>query len=293
MMPASVLLPQLFLPRSAVNLGRFVINVNEPHQDFHDPASDPTSNITEKVQTHYNNIHRAADHRNFASDLTSFVSSSFSKRANTSISITADEVKTYYLNNTGQWFRDAVQLEPTRKWIERTIDEGEDVYLVVGCHTVLDAQIIEQHGGQSTSGGKLVMPVSAALTATGVVVPMGNINDAGLSGSRGRMEDEQRHFKAQGEQICAVQYRKVRLRWFASSKVDNMMLGKETQWKRYDRPRYLERDGEDMIEADLDDDLAIGGDRDTWTMESGEIVFSSFSSHASQTLSIQPALQEL
>jgi len=279
-MPATILLPQLFLPRSAVSLGRFVINVNEPHQDFHDPACEPTSNVIEKVETHYSSVHRVAGHRHFASDLTSFVSSSFSKLAKASISITADEVKTYYLNNSGQWFRDAVRSESTRKWIERTIDEGEDIYIVVGYHTILNARIMEQCGGQSTSGGKLVMPISATLAATGVLVPISNLADPGVAGSRGCMEDEQRHFKAQGEQICAVQYRKVRLRWFASSKVENMTLGRETQWKRYDRPRYLESDGEDMIEAALEDDLAIGGDREIWTTESGEIVFSPSSSNA-------------
>jgi hypothetical protein len=122
-MPARVLLPQFFLPRSAVNLGRFVTNIDEPHRDFHDPVCDPNYDITEKLQAKYDSVHRSANHRSFASELTSFLSSSFSKRSKTSIRITADQVKTYYLNNTGQWFRDAVQSELTRKWIERTIDD--------------------------------------------------------------------------------------------------------------------------------------------------------------------------
>ncbi len=32
-----------------------------------------------------------------------------------SVRITADQVKTYYLNNNGDWFRQAVQSEETRK----------------------------------------------------------------------------------------------------------------------------------------------------------------------------------
>jgi len=167
-----------------------------------------------------------------------------------------------------------VQSEETRKWIERTIDEGEDIFVVIGYHTILDARIMEQCGGQSTSGGNLVMPVSAALAATGVVVPFGNLADPGLAGSRGRMEDEQRQFVAQGEQICAVQYRKIRHRWFASNKVDKMALAKETRWERYDRPRYLESDGEDTVEVDLEDDLALEGNRDKCTVESEEVFFS-------------------
>lgn len=278
-MPETILLPQLFLPRSAVSLGRFVINVDEPHQDFHDPASEHNSDVMEKVETHYSNTHHAARNRQFVLDLTSFVSSSFSKQAKTSISITADESKTYYLNNSGQWFRDAMQIESTRKWIERTIDEGEDIYIVVGYHTLLNARVMDQRGGQSNSGGKLEGPTSAILAATGVLVPIGNLVDPDVAGSRGRTEDEQRYFEAQGELVCAVQYRKVSFRWFASSKVENITLGK-TQWKRHDRARYLESDEEDMIEADLEDDLAIGGDREKWTTESGEIIFSSCGSNA-------------
>ncbi|ERF73245.1 hypothetical protein EPUS_08796 [Endocarpon pusillum Z07020] len=270
-MPTSVLLPQLFLPRSAVNLGRFVTNVDEPHQNFYD--ANTASDVTEKVQTQYDSLHRSATQRTFASDLTSLLSSSFSKRSKTSIRIIADQVKTYYLNNTSRWFREAVQSEETRRWIEKTIDEGEVIYVVVGYHTIFDAQIMEQYGGQGTSDGNLGIPVSTALAATGIVVPFGNLVDPGLAGSRGRAEDEQRRFVAQGEQICAVQYRKLRLRWLASSKLDKMKLAKGTRWERYDRPRYLESDGEDMIEVELEDDLALENDREECKVGLEEDIF--------------------
>ena len=273
MMPASVLLPNFFLPRSAVNLGRFVTNIDEPYQDFYDASYDVTSEITEKVQTQFDSLHRSASHRRFTSDLTSFLSSSFSKRSRTLIRITADQVKTYYLNNNGRWFREVVQLEETRKWIEKTIDEGEEIYVVVGYHTIFDAHITEQCGGQGTSGGNLGIPVSTALATTGVVVPFTNLADPGLAGSHGRAEDEQRQFVARGEQICAVQYRKVRLRWFVGSKSDKMTLAKETRWERYDRPRYLESDGEDMIEVELGNDLVLEGDREECKVGLEEEVF--------------------
>jgi hypothetical protein len=266
MMPACVLLAQFLLPGKAVKLGRFVTNVDEPHRDYHDPACDSGFDVTEKLQTHYDSFHHSANHRTFATDLTSFLSSSFSKRAKESVRISAEQVKTYYLNNTGQWFRDAVKLEASRKWLERTIDEGDDIYFVVGYHTILDARIVEQSGGQGMSSGNLVIPVSAALAAAGIVVPYSNLADSGLAGSRGRMEDEQRHFIARGEQICAVQYRKVRHRWFTSSKLDKMSLEKETRWERYDRPRYLDNDAEDVVEVQLEDGVALEGDRDKCTI---------------------------
>jgi hypothetical protein len=168
-----------------------------------------------------------------------------------------------------------VQSRETREWIKKTIDEGEDIYVVVAYHTLLDARIIEQLGGQSTAGGNLAIPVSTALTAFGVVVPFSNVTDPGLGGFRGRIEDEQRQFIAPGEQIYAVQYRKVRCRWFAGNKVDEMTLAKKTWWERYDRPRYLQSEIEDIIEVELEEDeIALEGDRDECAIESGEVFVS-------------------
>jgi hypothetical protein len=108
------------------------------------------------------------------------------------------------------------------------------------------------------------MSVSTALAASGVI-PFGNVVDPGLAGSHGRVENEQRQFMAQGEQICAVQYRKVRHGWLSSNK---------TQWERYDRPRYLQSDAEDMIEVDLDNEITFAGDHEECTVGPGEVFVS-------------------
>ena len=52
------------------------------------------------------------------------------------------------------------------------------------------------------------------------------------------------------------------------------MLAKKTQWERYNRPRYLHSNREDRVEVDLEDNLALEGDRKKYTTESGEIIFS-------------------
>jgi len=74
------------------------------------------------------------------------------------------------------------------------------------------------------------------------------------------------------EQIYAAQYHKVRCRWFAGSKVDEITLAKKTWWERYDRPRYLQSEIEDIIEVELEEDeIALEGDRDECAIESGEV----------------------
>jgi tetratricopeptide (TPR) repeat protein len=260
-MPKSILLPQFFLPPSAVSLGRFVLSLDHPHQDFHDPTSNTSPDFIEKVQTQYESLHHSAKHQNVASQLTTFLSSSFAKRLKASVRITADEARTYYLTNAGQWFRDAVKSQETREWIERTIDEGEDIYVIVAYHTLVNARILEQLGGQSSAGGDLAIPVSTALTASGVVVPF-DMADPGLSGFRGRLEDEQRQFMAPGEQIYAVQYRKVSWRLFSRNKMDKMTLGTKAWWEIYDGPRNPQGEPEDMLEVELEDEIAIEGEHE-------------------------------
>lgn len=61
-----------------------------------------------------------------------------------------------------------MRAEDVRRWIQRTNDEGEDIYVVVSYHTIRDARIAEQSGKQKVFGGKFAMPIPTALAATGV-----------------------------------------------------------------------------------------------------------------------------
>jgi hypothetical protein len=144
---------------------------------------------------------------------------------------------------------------------------------VVGYRTITDARVAAHTEAQVVSSGKLVMPVSAGLAAAGVGVPLGSLLDPGLARSVGHTDDQQMLFVAQGEQIIAVQYRKICFKWFSSKTADKATLAKKTQWERYDRRRYLHSDGDDMVEVDLEDDLALEGERQKY-MVGSEIIFS-------------------
>lgn len=39
---------------------------------------------------------------------------------------------------------EAMTFDITRKWIEKAIDSGDDIYLVVGFHMVMDAHIVHE-----------------------------------------------------------------------------------------------------------------------------------------------------
>jgi hypothetical protein len=84
------------------------------------------------------------------------------------------------------------------------------------------------------------------LVATGVVVPFSSLADPGLAGSGGHTEDQQRQFMAQGEQVIAVQHRKVSFKPFSSKTADEARLAKKAssvsdmnarqRWKTWKMP---------------------------------------------------------
>jgi hypothetical protein len=266
-MVSHIILRQTFLPLNSVRLGRFVINIDDPQQDYLDPVCDQVAEVIIKHHLEYNELQQTATDNNFTSVLTRLVSASRSKRSKLLTEVTTDQATTYQLGNSGLWFKNAVKLQPTRKWIEQAIDQGDDVYVVVGYHTLLDARIVESATMVSGFRAQLEVPVTASLGATGVVIPMGNIADPEISGHQQRCQGAQKQFVATGEQIFAVQYRKVRFNWLSSRDLDRAILEKENRWKVYWDIRGQEGGTSDVLEADLQDELELESHREMYTSE--------------------------
>lgn len=263
---AMSLLPQYLLPLSAVTLGRFVISQDEPQQDYHDPDITISPATATNTQLNYDCSSKSEEDVKLATKLTSFLSAKFSTRSNSKVKITSRQAKTYYLHNVGQYFREAVKSEETQRWIVDRIADGDDkIYIITAFHTLLDAQITEGSGKSGVTGGEVGIPVSAALAASGVIIPMAETLDSGIGGSKGHQESEHKHFTAPGEQIFAVQYRKVKFKWFASKDVDHMILEKTSWWKRYDKPKSRgSKDSKDAIEVELEDEVDEADLRGDW-----------------------------
>lgn len=271
-MTSSILSSHFFLPAESIRLGRFTLSIEHPHQEYHDP---PCANAPEAVITHrdgYNGLHQEASHTGLSSALTSLMSSVFSRRANMRTRIATAQVKTYLLGNSGRWFEEAMSLEVTRKWVERAIDRGDDIYIIVGFHTVSNARIIQESVLERQAGVQVSPPVGLSLTAVGVIMPLANIIDPSVSGHHQVIEGGQVQFVAPGEQVCALQYRKLCHRWLSSRRIDNAVLSKLPKWTTYDRPRGEEEGEDDIIEVEMAELEEPGGDWDRKVASSGEIL---------------------
>jgi hypothetical protein len=177
-MPCTTLIYQTLLSPESIRLGRLVRSIDEPQSDFLDPDCHlPSESIIVKPHLGYEAVHHNAQDKSLATVLTRLVSASRTKRNKLYTQVTTDRVTTYQLGNSGSWFKAAVKMEATREWIQESIDQGDDIYVVVGYHTLLDAKITEDVAEGVESSGRLAIPVTEALAGTGVLVPIGDVMD--------------------------------------------------------------------------------------------------------------------
>jgi hypothetical protein len=261
-MMTAILLPQIFIPVESIKLGRLVTSIDHPNQNYYDPAYSSTPVPTINIRAHYSGLGHASRTSNFSSALTSLLSAGFSKRAKSRVRVETNLVQTYTLQNSTQWFEKAVSSEESRRWFERTIDQGDDVYFIVGFHTIIDAQIIYESAEGNEHTGRLGLPVGLALNAAGVIAPLGDLADPQVGVRHGSVEGVIEHFKAPGEQICAFQYRKVCHRWLSSRSIDKATLAKVPRWSAGDRWRDEEEGVEDILEVETTDLGRLQGEWD-------------------------------
>ncbi|PWI64511.1 hypothetical protein PCL_09592 [Purpureocillium lilacinum] len=259
-MPRNTLLSRGFLPKVSMRLGHFLVDVNEPLVSLHDPEIEikPESDIVVSHHLSYSESQQARSGHGLAATLTSLLSASCSKKMNTSTRVSAARVTLYKLANSGSHFRRAVKGPATRSWIEEQKDDGWDnLFFVVGYYTMLDANIIL--GAEESQGvqGQVEVPVSAALAAGGIVLPVGGITDPKVSAKYEESQGAKIQFVAPGERICALQCRKVVFKWFSSGCIDKAKLDRDNRWHTLSTLRDLRgrKDSEDdVLEVELDDD---------------------------------------
>ncbi|ROT37124.1 hypothetical protein SODALDRAFT_188594 [Sodiomyces alkalinus F11] len=249
-MSLSILLPQLLLPRRNVELGRFTASVEQPHQNYHDPGYGKSPEAVVSARHSFAGFSEQGTTSSFASALTSLMSAGFSRRAKTRLRVDADAVRTYTLDNSEEWFNEAASLVATRRWIERTVDKGYDIYMITAFHTVTNSRIAQEQTCDSGTDGQISIPISLSLASVGALVPLSDILDPAIGGTSSGFTNVRTCFEAPGEQVCAFQYRKVRYRWLSSNNIDKWRLSKSPRWSCLERGRDEEDGEDDIIEVD-------------------------------------------
>src|SRR2546421_10831249 len=133
--------------------------------------------------------------------------------------------------------------------------------MVVGYQTMVDKRALGDTTRWKEFQGRVQLPVSeAASLSTDAVVMFDDLADPGLDIQRQHDHGLRKQFVAAGEQMYAVQYRKVQFKWYSSRDLNRTALEKGNRWKVYGSLRGQEVGANDVVEATISDDGASDGE---------------------------------
>ncbi|KAI1422756.1 hypothetical protein F5Y12DRAFT_600296 [Xylaria sp. FL1777] len=259
-MPMASFILDYLLPAGAVSLGRLVLDVQFPDEDFFEAREEFAAKgvLTQRVEDFSYSTSRASTSRLHVI-LSDLMSGGHGSANNSKIDLSSSLCVTRQLQNSGLFFQQLCEDGETRYWLERALKRREDVFLVTGIKTVVDAQIGIAESKAKSSEAKVQVPTSLMANAAGIPLPSG-ILDAGADVYRCVDISEQARFVAPGEQIFAVQYRKLQVSWFATRNVDSASLKRKNRWKVYLGGRGEDDETEKVVDIQVgdyieDDDL--------------------------------------
>ena len=259
-MTISVLTHQL-LSLDAVRLGRLVLDIRAPWQDFRPktPIHLDADDILIAPFLHIKEIVERTRKTKFHASLSEALSGALGKEHTSMIGVTAPQGTTYTILNSDDHFEEICRDTDVRTWIERAIMYGYPVYMVVGLTTLMDAKVVSSLHTTSNVQGDITVPVTD-IVASGVsaIVPstLGTILDSGIGVDKLVSSTAQASYESPGEKVFAVQYRKVKYGWFNGKKVETAFLEKGNRWVIQGGYRTVldedeDDDEEDVIAAEL------------------------------------------
>src|SRR5271169_3339006 len=135
--------------------------------------------------------------------LTQILESSLKKQKEALGTIKTDSYKIYEMGNSKKWFKTVTFKLETRKWLEESMADGEDIYLVVGYFTVKHAHVEQQSAITRSTKIKAQVPVGQIVGASTGLNP-GDTTNIGVLADQNQSSGVEVKFDALDEQICSV-----------------------------------------------------------------------------------------
>jgi nucleoside phosphorylase len=233
-----------FLPWNRAALGRLVLNLDDPGQDYcpRIPFDVSPDEISVKNFQAITESFSSKKGSGFAEKIRTFFRGHENQSQSPPFDLTARGAVTQQLLNSGAFFDRLIQDKEIRCWIER-LQGKKDPYLIVGIHALLNFEVTVNLGNES------LLPNSI---------------------SASQSERPTKKFLAPGDRIIGVQYRRLRIEGHSSSSIDSSFLDETTRWRKYynlDFPRTAEDLDVDILEARLDEAPDIAAIREDIPVE--------------------------
>lgn len=235
-MPLRLTFTTPLLPRASLDLGYLVLNKTLPTQDYH-ALPVPPSSIISASSLELLNRQTKKTGASLRAQLTKHLRASLDVSSNLELHIEAESGTSYAFGNSQEWYAKQKLGEPVKKWLERAIARGMDVYLVVGLYTLQNVRVSlrDCRGRDVQSASTVGITDFAALGPAAVAVSMvPAVKDVlGVSAKAGGKagDNTEYRWRVEEEVVYAVQYRKIEFRWFFSRSVEKSFLEKGNRWQ--------------------------------------------------------------
>ena len=276
-MPSTLLLP-LPLPADEVHIGSFVLNPTDPTQDYFNPQErdpDLKPSVLRTDVTDFTNTIRDAGSKEVKAVLIDYFSTTIDRGKSKTLELSSTKAATYLMKNSGSWFERVCALPAMQSWLEKVMRHKYKIYLLVGLRTIFDGRFRIDHSASTSTGGNAQLPADVLAG----LPPMGL--DAGGGGKVSKDQTTSSEFTAAGERVWALQYRRIKYKWYSSKKMENAALETGTTWLTFHgmetRSYYpyggvAAADTEDMVEVVIDDKLDLEDSLEVQST-SGETLF--------------------
>ncbi|KAI0378875.1 hypothetical protein F5Y04DRAFT_142121 [Hypomontagnella monticulosa] len=294
------------IPVESIQLGRLVLDPKYPDHDFIQPYFDevsessspePSSGQTRNQETpsfipdiatqRLQNVSDIVEHARGTRlelnllNLLSFAASKFPHTTSTSITnISSSLCIIRQLRNTSDYFTAVCKQPLVRDWLQReSMRFSPNVYMICGFRTLVDARVEQSSNRSADLEMSTAIPASLIAAAAGapIIIPTIDMDlSAGLTTYR--ISKETAKYTANGEQVFAVQYRKVRFSRFSAKRLDKAYLERGNRWHSLLQSRAgqgIDNAAVDVVEAELDETLSpadLLGEYETFVLDDEEMI---------------------
>ncbi|RYP16792.1 hypothetical protein DL765_004905 [Monosporascus sp. GIB2] len=244
MAPNDVLVNHPFL-KEDLPLGSLVCNLQSPNQDAYKCADMDEDAWSATPLKDYSAIIEEGRQSLFETAVSTFFSYISNTKNDDRIRVLAPEAQKYTLLQPQAQFRKLCKVESAREWIRDNY--SRDLFFVVGYLTMTDATVVRRGSSslemQSSFGTNVPGPVAAATN----LATAGDLDAHAATQMEGNSLDSV-VYKANGEQVFSICYRKLKFSWFSQESA----LEDSNRWKLFTSNRGSGRAAKRFVEVDID-----------------------------------------
>lgn len=245
-----------FLSRKQVTLGRLVLNLQNPGQGFcpHMPIEFTEDEVDNALFTEVELELDETKTSRFSLKVTKLFRTNAEASKSSSNTLKAKQAARHELLNSPDVFNKILNASPeTKIWLEK-VRHYSPVHFAVALLTVSDASFNAATEATNTASVSLTAPLAEAVAPGSSTVPLiGDSLDVKTELAKEKAEKQNAKFLAPGDRIIAVQYRRIKFKGYKSDSVDGAFLDNPGRWKKYTGTDVDRGDGEDILEATLEE----------------------------------------